>query len=316
MLRAILRAIATAYWREQRSLGSFASNNFFVAIVIFLRKAGALLLLVMALLMLFPLSADPLRKAPAVRLALWPLSRAQRVLLRFASVWINPMSWLIVAALLWASPGMAALVFGLAACGYLVKSGPAIRVPAPPGRFGVLAAKDLRQMLTSLDLWCALALSLLVLGFRIAGQAPYEALLPMSVLIVLALSGYAQGLFAFDGPSGLTRYRLLGLRGWQVLALKDASFAAVAALLTLPADPLAGTATALAALAVGHSASVHHLREQPRWRFSPGAGIPNGLLQLALIIAAVNVGPLAMLPVCGVSTAWYGRALNQTASAA
>ena len=44
----------------------------------------------MGLVVLFPLSTDPLRKIPPSRLALWPLDRRERWILRLASPWINP----------------------------------------------------------------------------------------------------------------------------------------------------------------------------------------------------------------------------------
>ena len=44
------------------------------------------------MILFFPLSEDPLRKIPAVRLALWPVTRSERVALRFAGRWRFSMS--------------------------------------------------------------------------------------------------------------------------------------------------------------------------------------------------------------------------------
>ena len=49
----------------------------------------------------------------------------------------------------------------------------------------------------------------------------------------------------------MTRYRLLPLRGWQILLAKDVAFLGVLLLLTLPLDARAGLAFGLAALAIG-----------------------------------------------------------------
>jgi len=73
----------------------------------------------------------------------------------------------------------------------------------------------------------------------------------MTVLVVVALSSYAQCLFGLDGAGGWSRYRLLPLRGWQILAAKDAAFLLVTAVLVAPLAPLAGMGAALVALAMG-----------------------------------------------------------------
>ncbi|HWB98687.1 MAG TPA: hypothetical protein VG672_18390, partial [Bryobacteraceae bacterium] len=78
---AILRALGRAFWRDLRTLNSLTANNFFLfAIVLLLQPSSAtFLLLVLGLLLLFPLSADPMRKIPPDRLGLWPLSRRKRI---------------------------------------------------------------------------------------------------------------------------------------------------------------------------------------------------------------------------------------------
>ena len=80
----------------------------------------------------------------------------------------------------------------------------------------------------------------------------------MTVLVVGAMSSYAQCLFGLDGEGGLSRYRLLPVRGWQLLLAKDAAFLAVVVPLTLPLAVLPGIGAALVALAVGHAPAVEH----------------------------------------------------------
>ena len=46
----------------------------------------------------------------------------------------------------------------------------------------------------------------------------------LSILIALALITYAQSLFGVDFGSGMTLYRLLPLRGWEILLAKDLAF--------------------------------------------------------------------------------------------
>src|ERR1035437_6248983 len=92
-LFALPRALARAFQRGEKSFGSLAGNNFFLVAVLFLGKAGTFLFLIMGLVILFPLSTDPLRKIPPSRLALWPLERRERWILRLASPWINPLTW-------------------------------------------------------------------------------------------------------------------------------------------------------------------------------------------------------------------------------
>ena len=57
--------------------------------------------LIMGLVVLFPLSTDPLRKIPPSRLALWPLERRERWILRLASPWINPLTWGLAGLAIW-----------------------------------------------------------------------------------------------------------------------------------------------------------------------------------------------------------------------
>src|SRR3989442_15566445 len=92
---AILRALALAYRRDQKSLESVAGNNFFLVSALLLQSAGGFIYLIIGVVLLFPLSTDPLRKIPASRLALWPLERREHWALRVVSPWINPLSWLI-----------------------------------------------------------------------------------------------------------------------------------------------------------------------------------------------------------------------------
>jgi hypothetical protein len=328
---AILKALALAYRRDWTAFQSLAGNNFFLITAFLLGKAGTFVYLIFGLVLLFPLSTDPLRKIPPSRLALWPLERREHWLLRLASPWINPLTWGIAALAVWGAGramtvGLWALIACLFAGVFLVSALPLPRgqgmwrrVPEFPGPLNQLMRKNLREILSTLDFYCALILSLAVLLYRLLLPGlPHEALMAMTVLVVAAMSSYAQCLFGLDGEGGLSRYRLLPVRGRQLLLAKDAAFLAVVIPLTLPLAPLAGLGAALAALAVGHSPAVERPREQTRWRFTTGGALGNGLVQMvaiAMTASGIFSTSLWFLPLAGaawaVSVWWYGRELER-----
>lgn len=319
-LAAILRALWRAFQRGEKSFGSLAGNNFFLVAVLFLGKAGAFLFLIMGLVVLFPLSTDPLRKIPASRLALWPLGKRDYWVLRAVSPWVNPITWAIVALAIWAARGRVTvglwgLAAGLFAAGFVISELPLPRgaamwrrVPHFPGPLNQLVRKNLREMLSTLDLYCALLLSLATAIYRFAGPPlPPEAFLAMTVLVVIALSSYAQCLFGLDGAGGWSRYRLLPLRGWQILAAKDAAFLLVTIVLVAPLAPLAGIGAALVALAMGRQPAVENPRPLSRWRFSAGASPVYGIVQvMAMASAASVIGSTSVWMLAACVGAWMG----------
>ena len=150
-----------------------------------LRQAGIFVYLIMGLVVLFPLSTDPLRKIPPSRLALWPLDRRERWILRLASPWINPLTWGLAAV---ADLGRGTDYFRGAVGGDRGRCSPARfcspRVPSAgrarhvaaraavsPARSINWCARNVREILSTLDFYCALLLSLAVLAYRIFGPA-------------------------------------------------------------------------------------------------------------------------------------------------
>lgn len=328
---AILRALARALGRDQRSLQSVVGNNFFIVSALLLQNAGGFIYLIVGLVLLFPLSTDPLRKIPRSRLELWPLEARERHLLRALSPWVNPVTWAIAALAIWAARGRVtlglwALAAGVVAAAFVLSElpgGPAHgllrRVPHFPGPLDQLVRKNIREIFATLDFYCGLILTVTAAIWRLTGKPlPTEGLLAITLLVVLAFSSYAQCLFGLDGRGGLSRYRLLPLRGWQILAAKDAAFLAVVIPLTLPLAPLAGIGAAFVALAVGHEPTVNQPRPQARWRFSSGAGIMYGLFQAGVMaVAAAGIffnGAYLLVP-CAVAWAlsvwWYGRVIDR-----
>ena len=327
-IRAVLGALVTAVGRDLKSVGSFSGNNLFVVAVVFLflNDPGAFtaLFAFIGVVLFIPLSADPMRVLPRDRLAVWPLSAGERRWLRILSPWLNPVTWAVVALALWkrVSVGVGALAAGAFAAGFALPWLPAgmggwRRLPHFPGPLNHLIRKNVRETLSTLDFWCSAIVSALCLGFRAAGLLPADAFLPMTIVTMLAFSTYAQTLFGLDGEGGMTRYRLLPLPGWQILAAKDAPFLMVSVLLTLPLAPVAGLAGALSALAMGHHASVTHHSNQVRWRFSSGVSFGASIFQVVAMVAAAaaaNAMPLLVVPCAGAyawSTWWYGRAMER-----
>ena len=327
-LRAILRALAAVMRRERKSFGSIASNNFFVATALLLQQAGVFLFLIGALVVLFPMSADPLQKIPPERMALWPLEKKDRMVLRLLSPWLNPITWLLLALAGWSiwhveSFSLFLLAAGLFAIGFALpnfsggwRMDAVLRRIPPIG--GQLVRKNLRELFSTLDFYIALLLSVAGMGYRLfIRELPGDAMMIMTLLIVLALSSYAQCLFGLESAGGIARYHLLPLPGWRVLAAKDIAFLIVVLLLTAPLSPATGLAAALAALAVGHAPSVAELRPQMRWRFTSGAGFSNGALQVIAMsgagVTAYRINVLILIPAiaaCAGSTWWFGRKLE------
>jgi hypothetical protein len=301
----LLRALGRVVWRDLQSYNSLVGNNFFLFVLLVAQQLSASLFfaLILGLLLLFPLSADPLAKVPRERLEAWPITRRGRVILRLGSLALSPAAWITVAIVAkTSSVATGGSFLGLAVCAQaagvlgtrLIARAPAwdlLRwIPRFPGRWGGLVSKDLRQMLRVLDFYLALLLSLAGIAYRLFSRhVDYEAFPVLAVMVVLALSTYGQCLFGLDLPQGWVRYRLLPLRGWQVLLAKDTAFIMLAMLLVVGLDPVAGFASAVAALAVGHHASVYAPVPQKRWRFTGGTLFPTGLLQ-AVAIFGVGVG--------------------------
>ena len=328
-VRAILSALALLEKRERRRFGSIATNNFFLATVLLLQQAGVFLYLLGALVVLFPMSADPLRKVPAERLSQWPLTTADRRWLRVISPWLNPILLLLVVLAAWSLKhvesasllGVTAALFCIGFFAPTVSGQPGFLrwIPAFPGRIGFFVQRGIRETMVTLDFWVAALISASGAAYRISmPELPGEARMMMTILVVLALSSRAQCLLGLDPEAVMTRHKLMPVPGWQILAAEDAAFVLITVLLTLPLAPVAGLASALAALAVGHRAAVMDRRPQTRWRFSGGANLGDGVVQVLALASAASVtfrnGPLVLVPcvlACAGSAVWFGRLLDR-----
>jgi hypothetical protein len=329
-IRAILSALAGAVQRDLGTFQSIAGNNFFlfVALVMLQPQSGEFLLLLLGLLLLFPLSTDPLARIPADRYALWPLTRLQRLGLRLASVLFSPVIWLAVLMLLLKAHLVQALAFlGFAIAIQIstiftrnvVHRAPQwnvlLHIPQFPGPLGGLVRNNLRQFLSVLDPYLALLLAAGAVAYRFSPHPNSSAFPVMALVVSLTLGTYAQCLFGLEFGAGLIRYRLLPLRGWQILLSKDLAFLTILVILVLPLDLIAGITSGFTMLAVGHHISVRERLPQRRWRFTGGQLLPAGAVQTfggsALGFAAYQNGLLyfaiALVAWAG-SLYLYGRA--------
>jgi hypothetical protein len=289
----VIRALFRAVRRDLGSFGSVVTNNFFLFIALLVAgavTAGVLpvaaypYMALLVLLTLFPLAADPLAKIPAVRLGLWPLAGRQRLALRGAGVALSPMVWL-AAFLVWrtAHPAAALSVLAIPLATYGLSTPrwqPLRRVPA----FGELMRKNLRQMLSVLDPYLAALLA--AFGAFGGARAMEGGAAGMAMLTALAMSTWAQRLFALDGPAGMARYRLMPLPAWRILLAKDAAYLSLLFLLVLPTDAVTGLACGLLALAVGRYPALRYRPPATRWRFLSGR-FGFGLAQIVACGAAV-----------------------------
>ncbi len=297
--RAVLAALAKVTRRDRKSIFSFSANNisYTAVALLFMSDPGALIFfgIIVALILFFPLTADPLRKIPPDRLLLWPLTGRQHWALRAASIWLNPVVWLLLALFVWKRVALDlwALMAVLFTLGFVAPwryfSGRGLaarRLPRFPTHLNQLLRKNVRELVATLDFYAALVLAVAAAGFRIAGRLPADAFLPLTMLVMLLISTYALSLFGLDGEGAFTRYRLLPIPGWQILAAKDAIFLLISVLLTALLKPMAGFAAALMALTVGHSSSVSRHGDERRWRFQTSHSFGVSVTQMVLMVVA------------------------------
>ncbi len=310
----ILCAIANA---TRRKLGTFSAlkvNNFFLVIALILYSASQSgvepssvypFLLFLFFVLLFPLSSDPLDQVPRSRLALWPITTRERIAVRLASIALSPVVWLIVVmmfvrrirpALAISFIAMAIAVQVLSIAGRAVLRITPTRTAwklIPP--FPPLIRSSLRQMLTSLDIYLALVLSVCSIAYRLLAAKPDPAAFPiLAILIALAAGSYAQCLFGRDlESSAITRYRVLPIRGHRILFAKGVAFLLITFLLTAPIHAAAGLTYGFAALALGQHASIIHPAPLRAWRFSGSRvyiSVIQGVFAIMLAFAAAERG--------------------------
>lgn len=298
-LPSLLGPLAKLVWRGLGSTAALERNHlalFTLFLCAMVPRSAVFLGMGIGLVLVFPLSADPLRRLPQERLQLFPMSPRERLRLRVLSLLLSPILWAVAALSLWSGRRYIgySLTLLLLAClanllSFLWGKGdnpirqlsPLRRLPSLPGRLGGLVRKNLREMFQFLDPYAALVLAGTAAVYRFSSPRPApEAMYGTTLMVALSLSTYAQRLFALDGRTGFERYALLPLRGWQVLLAKDLAFMIVLMILVGPLAPLPGLAAGLTLLAFGHRPSVLDPRSQPRWCFVSGASGGEGIVQV------------------------------------
>jgi hypothetical protein len=327
---AAFRVLLQLVRRDLRTSASLATNNLLFLVVFLLQGsdprtiawAASPFAVLLGVPLLLAFSGDPLQKIPSSRLALWPLTPNERAGLHLFGLGLTPAVWVAVLLLLLRAGVKMALLFAavmvvmqavVAGVGYAIRRAPVFQlqryVPQPPGRLGGVLRLTLRQILTTLDFYVALIVSVSGAIYRWVGSHADLAAFPvLSVVVALALSTYAQRMFGLDGRAGETRFCLLPLRGWQLLLAKDAAYVGVLLVLVLPLRVLPGLGFGVMALVVGRYASQTSSGVQHRWRFV-GGDISVGILQL-LCGAGVGFACLRFgLPVFAAVVMVYGVSL-------
>jgi len=323
----LLKALGRASWRDVLSFRSIAGQNFllFVGFAALQPESAEFFVLILALVLLFPLSSDPMQKIPGERRVMWPIAEWEWAAIRALSFALSPVVWFAVFLLLRAGWKTGALAIAVGALGQLLarlsraatRTLPTIRldwIPAPPGVIGAIMRLHWREMLRTLDPYVALILVVTTELYRATGR-PLDPGAPRIIALAttLALSTLTQVLLGIDGY-GVERYRLVPIRGWQILLAKDLAFLVLLGLLVMPLDFLSGMVSGLAALAIGHHRSVLNPVRQTPWRFTAGVLIPDGAIQTVLIFAVGNaardIGLPLIVPICLfwlISLLYYGR---------
>ncbi len=325
---AALRLLVRLAERDLKESSSLGLNNlFFVAVFLMHGSTSATsavwsaapVLVVLGLPLLLTMTAGPLSRVPQKRLSLWPLTARGRVLVQLGSFALSPMVWVgLILILLKAGIVLSVCLVGVVVVlravapmlahtlSKVARSRPrsardssfsSLRQHTRGGVLGIIRL-SLRQIFSVLDLYAAAMISVGGVLYRAIAPHPQRAAYPILAMgVALALSTYAQRSFALDGKTGLVRYRLLPLRGWQVLLAKDAGYLAVIVGLTAALNLRVGLTFALAAIAVGRHSSLRPLQSQAqkatRWRFiggDLGTGVLQILVGVGLSMASVRLG--------------------------
>ena len=184
------------------------------------------------MVLIFPLSTDPMGSIPPERRSGWPLLPWEWLAVRAASLLLSPIVWLGILLAARASWQTGAEFLAVGAALYAAKRALgsvsvqwSFQWPAPPGIIAAIAHLQVRTMLHTLDPYLALTLMVSTEIYRIFAKGPLDPSVPriMSLVVALALSTHAQVLFSIDGRAGIDRFRQMPIRGWQILLGKDFS---------------------------------------------------------------------------------------------
>ena len=314
-----------------RELGSFSSvrfNNFLFSILFILSaqgsgaaKAAFWSTLFFQIVILAPLlvtcSVDTQHRLPAERVATWPVTGIQRLLLSCLSFVLNPFFIvLFVGYLFWMGPAAGlffvllalivhGMVFAIGRLPFKLMWAAGLNVSRTPLKAGGIAQEMWRELQGTLDFWTALLIAVSGTLYRLFGRSPEpEAFTILSLFVGIAMSTIAQRMLRLDEGRALLRYRLLPIAGWKLLVTLDMTFLISLAVMVSFLSLRTGVAFGLVAIAVGRYPSLRQRANQRRWRFvggDPRFGVAQILLGGLAGIGAARAG----LWVLGIAFAFY-----------
>jgi hypothetical protein len=281
--------------KELSSFSSLRFNNFLFCII-FIMAAGFetgapkaafwstfLFQIVLLAPLLVTFSVDTQHRLPPERVATWPLTGTQRLLLSSVSFAFNPLFIvLFLTYLFWMglAAGLFFLLLALIVHGAVYAVGRLpfkIRTPArlsissTPLDVSGIAQETWREMLGTLDFWTALLIAVSGTLYRLFGRAPEPEAFPMLALFVgIAMSTIGQRMLRLDEGRALLRYRLLPIAGWKLLVTQDMTFLIPLCAMVSFLSLRTGVAFGLVAIAVGRYPSLRQRASQRRWRFVGG----------------------------------------------
>jgi hypothetical protein len=276
---ALLSLLKKLMLKELGSVSSVRTNNFLFCILLILTASGGTLRvkfwstfffqIVLLAPLLVTFSVDTQHRLPPERVATWPLTGRERLLLSSVSFALNPLFVVLFFGYLFWMGLAAALFFVLLALivhttVFAVSRLPFIlRIPASLGlsraRFevGGIAQEMWRELQGTLDFWVAVLIAVIGTLYRLFGRAPEPTAFPVLSLVVgIAMSTVAQRMQRLDEGRALLRYRLLPIAGWKLLVTQDMTFLIPLAVMVSLLSLRTGVSFGLVALAVGRYPSL------------------------------------------------------------
>jgi len=292
---ALLSLLKKLMLKELGSLSSVRFNNFLFSILFIVTagfnsgapKAAFWSTLLFQIVLLAPLlvtfSVDTQHRLPPERVATWPLTGTQGLLLSSVSFVLNPLFVvLFFGYLFWM--GLAAglffvllafivhvTVYAVGRLPFELRTPASLSISKTPLKFGGIAQEMWREMHGTLDFWAALFIAISGTLYRLFGQAPEPEAFPMlSLFVGIAMSTIGQRMLRLDEGRALLRYRLLPITGWKLLVTQDMTFLISLAVMVSFLSLRTGIAFGLVAIAVGRYPSLRQRANQRRWRFVGG----------------------------------------------
>ena len=302
--------------KELSSSSSLRFNNLlFCILFIMFAKGGTpkvafwstlLFQIVLLAPLLVTFSVDTQHRLPPERVATWPLTGTQRLLLSSVSFAFNPLFLvLFLGYLIWM--GLAAglfflllalivhgTVYAVSRLQFELRTPPGLSISRTPFKVSGIAQETWREMLGTLDFWTALLIAVSGTLYRLFGRAPEPEAFPiLSLFVGIAMSMIGQRMLRLDEGRALLRYRLLPIAGWKLLVTQDIIFLIPLSVMVSLLSLRTGVAFGLVAIAVGRYPSLRQRANQRRWRFvggDPRFGVTQILLGGLAGIGAARTG--------------------------